>query len=432
MGKETKISWCDATWNCWTGCTKTAPECTNCYVERWTKRIGRDFNEIWRTSDITFYAPLKWKEPKKIFVESLGDFFHEDVNPRWRAEAWQVMVSTSRHTYIILTKRPQNIIAMLPSKKMGWPECYQHIWFLVSAGTNETLARFWPILRDIPGLAVRGVSMEPLLEELDLSILDNSPPSGYNPVHGICKGTRRGTLSSGSGWGVGDRLRGTDLESGVSDRRQQPWRGAADPLRKAQSREQCRSLSSDSGDVQLAPRPCGCSSSGLSAFSRTDSSRNDSESQEWPEEGQSPMQSGIGHAQRPGDSQSARTEAWPTRKVGEPLSIGQTDGGASSADPRAEGARREIAEYSKGLRGGFSDCLEDCPQRTLVSWVIVSGESGPNRRPMNPDWAGKVGRWCGHNGVPFFFKGHIGNVHTPENKMLDGKVYHEFPRVESR
>jgi len=60
------------------------------------KEQGRNFSKIVRTADTTFYAPLKWKESKRIFVESLGDFFHEDVDPADRLQAWKVMGETPR------------------------------------------------------------------------------------------------------------------------------------------------------------------------------------------------------------------------------------------------------------------------------------------------------------------------------------------------
>jgi len=55
---------------------------------------------------------------------------------------------------------------MLPTMAWNWPEGFQHVWFLVSAGTNESLYKFWPVLAEIPNLAVRGISMEPLLENI--------------------------------------------------------------------------------------------------------------------------------------------------------------------------------------------------------------------------------------------------------------------------
>lgn len=90
MGKVSGIEWCDATQNFWRGCTKISPGCKNCYVERRAKRVGEDFNIVTR-SKTTFSDPLKWKEPLRIFVSSLTDFFHPDVPQGWRDEAWEVI-----------------------------------------------------------------------------------------------------------------------------------------------------------------------------------------------------------------------------------------------------------------------------------------------------------------------------------------------------
>lgn len=80
MAEKTKIQWTDATANFWRGCTKISPGCKYCYMYRDQERYGRDPSKIIRTGPATFYAPLKWKEPKRIFVNSLSDFFIEEAD----------------------------------------------------------------------------------------------------------------------------------------------------------------------------------------------------------------------------------------------------------------------------------------------------------------------------------------------------------------
>src|SRR5260221_11976050 len=114
MGQNSGIEWTDATWNPWYGCRKVSPACAHCYAEREMTRFHKDFDTVTRAGLATVYAPQNWKEPKKIFTCSWSDFFIEDSIP-WRVDAWQVIMSTPRHTYQILTNRPEQI------PQIEWP-----------------------------------------------------------------------------------------------------------------------------------------------------------------------------------------------------------------------------------------------------------------------------------------------------------------------
>jgi protein gp37 len=175
MAETTGIEWTDATWNPWIGCHKVSPACAHCYAEREMTRYGRDFNAVTRTKDATFYAPLKWKEPRKIFTCSWSDFFIEEADV-WREEAWNVVLDTPQHTYQILTKRPQRIVS---GKLPTWPS---HIWLGVSV---ETTRQYWRIdrVREIPA-RIRFLSMEPLLAETH-----NTNLTG---IHWVIVGTESG------------------------------------------------------------------------------------------------------------------------------------------------------------------------------------------------------------------------------------------------
>ncbi len=108
MGERSGIEWTDATWNPWMGCHKVSPACAHCYMFREQERYGHDPNVVRRAKDASFYAPLRWKEPKRIFTCSWSDFFIEEADP-WRGEAYNVICQTDRHVYQILTKRPERI-----------------------------------------------------------------------------------------------------------------------------------------------------------------------------------------------------------------------------------------------------------------------------------------------------------------------------------
>jgi protein gp37 len=130
-------------------------------------RFGRDFSKITRAKG--FRKPLSWKKPRSILVSSWTDFFHEDVPTEWRQEAWEIMFFSPQHTFLILTKRPENMKGMLP---VGWIEGMwkrsRHIWLGVSA-ENQAMANLRiPKLLEIPA-QVHFVSAEPLLAPIDFS-----------------------------------------------------------------------------------------------------------------------------------------------------------------------------------------------------------------------------------------------------------------------
>jgi protein gp37 len=162
MGKDTAISWADATWNPWYGCTKVSPACENCYAEAWAKRCGRDFSKVTRSKDATFYAPLKWKDPRRIFVCSLSDVFHPHTD-MMRGEAFNVMLDTPQHTYLLLTKRPER----LHDHSVYPLEVLPNVWLGVTAENQEQADKRVPLLVETPAV-MRFVSIEPMLGPVSL------------------------------------------------------------------------------------------------------------------------------------------------------------------------------------------------------------------------------------------------------------------------
>lgn len=160
MGKVSAIEWTDATWNPWLGCTKVSPGCKNCYAERIEERFGRDFSKVRRTASKTFQAPLNWQKPRMIFTCSMSDFFHEDAD-EWREEVWDIIDMTPRHTYQILTKRPERIEECLPK---DWGDGWPNVWLGTSVEMQEYMWRA-TALGDIEA-RVRFLSCEPLLGDL--------------------------------------------------------------------------------------------------------------------------------------------------------------------------------------------------------------------------------------------------------------------------
>jgi protein gp37 len=170
MAKDSAIEWCDSTWSPWRGCTKVSDGCAHCYAERRAKRVGEDFGTIVR-SKTTFNDPLKWKTPRVIFVGHLSDFFHPDVPREWVFEAWVIMLKARDlgHTFLLLTKRPENILNLLPFSWDSHHSRWDHIWLGITAEDQESYDR-----RILPFLSVpaahRFVSFEPLLGSIDLRL----------------------------------------------------------------------------------------------------------------------------------------------------------------------------------------------------------------------------------------------------------------------
>mgnify|MGYP001304081613 CR=1 FL=1 len=163
MGKTTKISWTDSTWSPWRGCHKTSAGCKNCYFFRDAKRYGHDPETVVR-SKTTFNDPIKWKEPRKIFVCSWSDFFIEEAD-EWRDEAWDVMRRAPWHTYQICTKRIYRAEQCLPD---DWGDGYKNVWLGVT-GENQVMLDFR--IHELMRIksAIHWVSIEPMLEAIELS-----------------------------------------------------------------------------------------------------------------------------------------------------------------------------------------------------------------------------------------------------------------------
>lgn len=166
MGDKTAIHWTEKTWNPWQGCIKVSPGCKNCYMYRDMTRYGKNPMDVRRSSDATFYAPLKWTDPALVFTCSWSDWFI-DTADAWRNDAWDVVKQTSHLTYQILTKRPDRVGQCLPASDK-WPNgaIPDNVWLGTSIENNDYLHRAAQLLyNDAP---VHFISAEPLLGELNL------------------------------------------------------------------------------------------------------------------------------------------------------------------------------------------------------------------------------------------------------------------------
>jgi len=156
------IEWTEATWNPVTGCTKISPGCKHCYAqvfaERWRGIPGHHFEQgfdmrLWATR---LELPLTWKRPRKIFVNSMSDLFHDKVPLTFIREVFATMRAAHWHTFQVLTKRAERLEEL--SARLEWPS---NVWMGVSVENERYVPRI-SHLRRVPS-AVRFISFEPLL-----------------------------------------------------------------------------------------------------------------------------------------------------------------------------------------------------------------------------------------------------------------------------
>lgn len=202
MADKSSIEWTDATWNPIVGCSIVSPGCTNCYAMKMAARIDKmtlsshyegltervKDHVVWngkiaRAPDYIFTQPLRWKRVRKIFVNSMGDLFHESIPDEWIDRVFAVMALCPQHTFQVLTKRAQrmrdycskwNKQADLPHVGLGysgsfimadWP--LPNVWLGVSAERQKEANERIPHLLATPA-AVRFISAEPLLDRVSL------------------------------------------------------------------------------------------------------------------------------------------------------------------------------------------------------------------------------------------------------------------------
>lgn len=179
MADKTNISWTDSTFNPWWGCTKVAPGCDHCYAEVLDHRLGGNHwgpGTTPRTmADANWMKPLRWQRqaeadglPRKVFCGSMCDWASNDAPEGQRDRLWQLIRDTPMLTWQLLTKRAPNIVKCLPD---DWGDGWPHVWLGVTVEDRKNGLPRIDHLRKVPA-AVRFLSVEPLLEDLDIFNLD--------------------------------------------------------------------------------------------------------------------------------------------------------------------------------------------------------------------------------------------------------------------
>lgn len=192
MSDNTKIEWSDATWNPVTGCEEVSPGCDHCYAKTFAERFrGVAGHHFENGFDLTLRPerldqPLRWRRPRRIFVNSMSDLFHKDVPEEFVAGVFAVMARAPQHTFQVLTKRHGRMRSLLRSadfrdRVLGhdvdvWP--LPNVWLGVSVEDQQRADLRIPALLDTPA-AVRWISAEPLLGPLSLGRYVWAEPSGF-------------------------------------------------------------------------------------------------------------------------------------------------------------------------------------------------------------------------------------------------------------
>lgn len=175
--KDSKIEWTDHTFNPWIGCTKVSEACKLCYAE--TQEAIRYKRVKWgpgaaryRTSANNWKQPRRWnkladgaKQRPRVFCASLADIFDSEIDPEWRADLFELIRETEHLDWLLLTKRPQNVAAMLPE---DWGDGWHNLWLGATAENQRRADERLPVLLEVPAV-VRFTSCEPLLGPIDLS-----------------------------------------------------------------------------------------------------------------------------------------------------------------------------------------------------------------------------------------------------------------------
>ena len=200
MAKNSHIEWTNHTFNPWWGCQKVSPACDNCYAEVWAKRVGQT---VWGyEAPRRFFGEAHWREPLKwnqqafaartrarVFCASMADVFERRASlNKERERLWNLIDHTPNLDWLLLTKRPQNILSMTPWGD-AWP---QNVWVGTTV-ENQRLAELrLPYLLALPA-AVRFLSCEPLLGPLDLRSWFNR--SALKPIDWVIAGGESGPHS---------------------------------------------------------------------------------------------------------------------------------------------------------------------------------------------------------------------------------------------
>jgi len=208
---KTKIEWADEVWNPVTGCVKISEGCRHCYAERIAARFWKDrkFTDVQIHED-RLSEPMRWKRPRRVFVNSMSDLFHPMVPVDFIANVFAVMALARQHTYMVLTKRAARMYDVLASNSFvqEYKDCIEilsegsingvfypldNVWLGVSAETQKEADQRIPILLQMPAVR-RFASIEPMLGPISLQGYDGKLSRNFLDPHYMGERWKRGPL----------------------------------------------------------------------------------------------------------------------------------------------------------------------------------------------------------------------------------------------
>lgn len=170
--RTTKIEWTEKTWNPVTGCTKQSEGCVHCYAETMSRRLQAMKNNKYKNGFMVtlhpddLHEPLRWKTPSMIFVCSMSDLFHKDVPFEFVDNVFDIIKSTPRHRYQILTKRAERMEEYFKNRNVP-----NNVWLGVTVENQKTKYRIEYLTRI--NAQIHFLSCEPLLEDLGILNFEN-------------------------------------------------------------------------------------------------------------------------------------------------------------------------------------------------------------------------------------------------------------------
>jgi protein gp37 len=190
VSTNSSIEWTESTWNPLTGCSKVSPGCQRCYAERMSRRLQAMGQPHYSNGfQLTLHpdsleAPLGWRKPQRIFVNSMSDLFHHQVPDEFIVKVFGVMQRACWHTFQVLTKRSARLADL--ADRLPWPD---NVWMGVSV-ENERYVRRIDDLRGT-GAHLKFLSLEPLLGPvanlnlagIDWVIVGGESGPGARPLH---------------------------------------------------------------------------------------------------------------------------------------------------------------------------------------------------------------------------------------------------------
>lgn len=391
MAENTKIEWCDHTWNVWRGCEKVHTGCKHCYAETLARRNEKQFGK-WgpdgtrvKAAKGTWDKPLKWQRQAAKTGErvscfpSLMDPFEDrpDLVPL-RDRMFGVIDQCPMVDFLLLTKRPENVRRMWPTllrchqchgdnvrprevdsvRETHCQDCGSidsfdfrpNVLIGTSISDQETADKFVPELLKLRDLTpCLFLSVEPLVGPVDLSAF----LKGKSCVAEECGGA---SVPSCFGWGTGDRRERERMASCRTEGKPMARRDETHSMQSKEGGEELRKVPASARDDSLEAGQRAGASLGLETLQRANSGRPDDQPCGREHVQQPPGQFGIGDACT-------------------------TDGASDS-----------------------SDRSRPSSQSGAVSWVIVGGESGPKARPCGVHWIRLLVRDCTSANVPVFVK----------------------------